>query len=214
MRRTGILLLMMLTVLGASGQDYSENREISTIFGDRHISHGGYGAITINYSQIGKDENNKPIDAVVIGGRGSWVIGHAFALGIGGCGFVNDFHYNNTLRQWVNLSGGYGGLYFEPILLPRVPVHLSLPVLVGVGGVAYTSSYNLYDADESNIFVEDACPFLIVEPGVELEFNMVRCFRIAVGAYYRFTNDIQLEYTDPQVLTGLSIGITLKFGKF
>jgi len=208
MKSTGILLLMMLAILPAAGQDYYDDREISTIFGDRHISHGGYGAITINYSQI--DDK----DGVVIGGRGSWVIGHWFAFGIGGSGFINDFHYNNDLRQYVNLSGGYGGLYFEPILLPRIPVHLSLPVMIGVGGIAYTSSYNLYEMEESNIFVEDASPFLIVEPGVELEFNIVRCFRIAVGAYYRLTSDIQLIDTEKDVLNGLSTGVTLKFGKF
>jgi hypothetical protein len=212
--KTGILLLLTLLVLNASGQSYDEGKEISTIFGDKHISNGGYGAITFNYSQVGTDENNKSKDAIVIGGRGSWVIGHAFAFGIGGCGFLNDFHYNSTLRQYVNLSGGYGGFYFEPILFPRIPVHLSLPVMVGAGGVAYTTSYNLYNLEESNIFVEDASPFLIFEPGAELEFNIIRCFRIAIGAYYRFTTDIQLLNTDMDVLNGLSTGVTLKFGKF
>jgi hypothetical protein len=212
--KTGTLLLFALLVLNVSGQEYDEGREISTIFGDRNISNGGYGSITFNYSQIGTDENNNFKDAVVIGGRGSWVIGHWFAFGIGGSGFLNDFHYDSDLRQYVNLSGGYGGLYFEPILLPRVPVHLALPVLVGLGGIAYTTSYNLYAMDENNIFVEDAAPFLILEPGVELEFNVIRFFRIAVGAYYRFTSDIQLLSTETDVLNGLSTGVTLKFGKF
>ena len=214
MKKSVISLLMTLTVITVSGQDYDEDRQISTIFGDRHISNGGYGAITINYSQIGTDENNKAKDAIVIGGRGSWVIGHAFAFGIGGCGFLNDFHYSSTMDNNVNLSGGYGGLYLEPIILPRIPVHLSLPVLIGVGGVAYTTSSNLYNPHDNNIYVEDASPFLVVEPGAELEFNIIRCFRIAIGAYYRFTTDIQLLNTDTDVLNGLSAGVTLKFGKF
>ena len=91
---------------------------------------------------------------------------------------------------------------------------MSLPILVGVGGVAYATSYTSYDWADPNYFVEDAVPFVVVEPGAELEFNIVRFFRISLGAFYRYTSDIQLAYTAPDVLNGFSYGITFKFGKF
>ena len=102
----------------------------------------------------------------------------------------------------------------EPILLPRFPIHISLPVVVGVGGIAYTTSTSYTDWFEPSYYVEDATSFLIVEPGVELEINVVKFFRVAVGAYYRYTSNITLIDTPEDVLNGYSAAITLKFGKF
>jgi hypothetical protein len=208
MKKIITLLLIALTVPLLQAQE--ENGEFKTLFGDRHISHGGYGALDIRYSTIdGKD-------AFLMGGRGAWVIGHGFALGFGGMGFLNDYHYNPDIAggRNVNLAGGYGGLLLEPILFPKFPVHVSIPVLIGAGGIAYTTSYNPYDWDESHYFVEEATAYFVLEPGIELEFNIVRFFRLAIGGYYRYTSDIRLYDTPENVLHGFSGGITLKFGKF
>lgn len=182
--------------------------EVITLFGDRHVSHGGYGAITIGYSVI----DNK--DAIMIGGRGAWIIGHWFAIGFGGLGFINDMNFNNVLSQNVNLTGGYGGLILEPIILPRIPVHISTPVLFGVGGIAYMTSYGSADSNEPNYMTEDATSFVIIEPGVDVELNIVKFFRLGLGASYRYTSEINLYDTSPGVLNGLSYYISLKFGKF
>ena len=208
MKKYITLLLIICVIPFASAQD--ENEEFKTLFGDGNISHGGYGAVSINYSQIdGKD-------AIMMGGRGAWVIGHSFAIGFAGTGFLNDYHFNPDLAggRNVNLAGGYGGLLLEPIILPRFPVHLSIPMLIGVGGVAYTTSYNPYEWDESHYYVEEATSFMVFEPGVELEINVVRFFRLAIGGYYRLTSKVQLYDTPEDVLKGFSGGITLKFGKF
>lgn len=189
--------------------EYQERRdEVITLFGDHHVSHGGYGAVTIGYSLI----DNK--DAIMIGGRGAWIIGHWFALGFGGLGFINDIHFDDILNQNVNLTGGYGGLVLEPIILPRIPIHISTPVLFGVGGIAYMSSYGSVDWDEPNYMTEDATSFVIIEPGVDVELNIVKFFRLGLGASYRYTSEINLYDTSPDVLNGLSYNISLKFGKF
>ncbi len=186
--------------------------EIKTIFG-RNRSNGGYGAFSITYSEI----DHK--DAIQFGGRGAWIIDHSLAIGFGGTGFLNDYHYDTILDQNANLAGGYGGLYIEPILAPRFPFHISFPILLGVGGITYTS--NNYTGDYRDNYIEDTDVFLIAEPGVELEFNILKYFRIALGAYYRYTSNISLEYISTgqpfvgeDVLHGLSMGITFKFGKF
>ncbi|MBA7572879.1 hypothetical protein ES708_14666 [subsurface metagenome] len=186
--------------------------EIKTIFG-RNLSNGGYGAFSITYSEI----DHK--DAIQFGGRGAWIIDHGLAIGFGGTGFLNDYHYDTILDQNANLAGGYGGLYIEPILAPRFPFHISFPILLGVGGITYTSDN--YTGDYRDNYIEDTDVFLIAEPGVELEFNILKYFRIALGAYYRYTSNISLEYiitgqpfVGEDVLHGLSMGITFKFGKF
>ena len=183
--------------------------EIQTLFDPRSGS-GGYGAITIAYTQI----NGR--DAMLMGGRGAWVIGHGFGLGMGGYGFVNDPIYNATDDLNYSLVGGYGGLVMEPIIMGWFPVHLSLPILIGAGGVANTSySADWYDPYEYwDGYLEDATAYFVAEGGVELEFNLVRFLRLSLFGTYRYTSDILLENIPTDALRGWNYGITFKFGSF
>ena len=183
--------------------------QVQTLF-DPQAGNGGYGAFSIGYTKI----NNR--DALLMGGRGAWVIGHGFGLGMGGYGFVSDPVYNPVDELNYALAGGYGGLIMEPILFGWFPVHLSFPILVGAGGVANTSysanwndPYEYYDG-----YVEDASAFFVAEAGVELEFNLVRFFRLALFGTYRYTSDIIMDNTAADALRGWSAGMTFKFGSF
>jgi len=183
--------------------------QVQTLF-DPHSGSGGYGAFSIGYTKI----NNR--DALLMGGRGEWVIAHAFGLGMGGYGFVSDPVYNPVDELNYSLAGGYGGVIMEPILFGWFPVHLSFPILVGAGGVANTSySADWYDPYEHyDGYVEDASAFFVAEAGVEVEFNLVRFFRLALFGSYRYTSDIILENTPADALKGWSAGMTFKFGSF
>ena len=181
-----------------------KGNEMMTLLGSSNAI-GGYGCLSMLYSQI----DNK--DAFVFGARGGAILGHSFAIGFGGSGFVTDIFNYNGLD--ANLAGGYGGIFFEPIILPRYPVHVSVPVLVGAGGIAYNTSNRTW---EDNWYVEDSEAFFVVEPGAEVELNITKFFRFSFGAYYRYTSRIELM-DDPDldnVLNGFSFGINLKFGKF
>src|SRR5665648_590804 len=79
----------------------------STIF-SQHQRNGGYGALSFSYTPIdGKD-------AFLMGARGSWIIDHSFAIGLGGCGFINDRNHHSWLNNEMNnnLAGGYGCLLY------------------------------------------------------------------------------------------------------
>ena len=57
------------------------------------------------------------------------------------------------------------------------------------------------------------------EPGVELEFNLVKFFRLAVGASYRLTNGVILKYNfnrdiRTNALNAFNFYVIFKFGKF
>lgn len=183
--------------------------EVQTVF-NRNAGSGGYGAFSIGYTQINGQ------DAILMGGRGEWVIGHGFGLGMGGYGFVNDPTYNPISQLNYSLAGGYGGLIMEPILFGWFPVHVSFPILIGAGGVANTSySSNWYDPYEYyDGFVEDATAFFVADFGMEIEFNLVRFFRLAVFGSYRYTSDIIMLNTPADALRGWSAGMTFKFGSF
>ena len=67
--------------------------------------------------------------------------------------------------------------------------------------------------------IEDSEVFLIAEPSAELEFNITRHFRIALGASYRFTSpfNVGTSGTTPvssDALESWSYLMTFKFGRF
>jgi hypothetical protein len=114
----------------------------------------------------------------------------------------------------VFLTGGYGGFIIEPIILPKFPVHISFPILLGAGGISYITQ----DMDYHNM-VEDSEFFLIAEPSAELEFNITRHFRLALGASYRFASPFDVGASgSPSVssdsLESWTYMMTFKFGKF
>ncbi len=208
-----IFLLAMITVTAAAfGQDdqlpATKDGDIQTIMG-KNSTVGGYGALSIQYTEL------EGRDAFVFGARGAVVIGHMMAIGIGGSGFFNETQHNNITGQDVSIAGGYGGFFFEPIVLPRYPVHVSFPILIGAGGLSVmTSEENGWENYES----EASDAFMVIEPGVEVELNVTRFFKFCVGAYYRYTSDVQIddsEYqVDEDILRGFSGGVTFKFGRF
>jgi hypothetical protein len=207
-----LLTLLILVYSSAFSQDpefeYYKSKEIKTLLG-RNKAGGGYCAFTAGYSVI--DEKQ----AVLFGGRFAWIASHSIGFGMGATGFINEFHYEPSIDREVFLAGGYGGLYVEPILMPRSPVHLSFPVLFGAGGISYVSK----ESDLNNNLIEDSEAFLIIEPAAELELNLTRFFRFAIGASYRFPTsfDVGLSGTptaSTESIKGMSFMVTFKFGKF
>jgi hypothetical protein len=216
MKKTILLTIVVLATIRLSAQNngndsgrYDSNDEIRTLMGRNHHSYGGYASFGAGYSMIdGKD-------AVTVGGRAAWVIGHSLALGFAGTGFLNSFTPGIVPDQVTNLTGGYGGIFFEPILLPKFPIHLSFPIIAGVGGIGYTTSLKPANSNQYyDTWVEDTRTYLIAEPGVELELNVLKFFRMAFGVSYRLTSDINWIYTKPDVLRGWNAGMSFKFGKF
>lgn len=207
-----IAALLILVSVATFAQDpefeYYKNKEIKTLLG-RNRAGGGYGSFSTGYTVI--DDKH----ALLFGGRFSWLPSKSMGIGIGATGFINEFHYEPSLDMDVFLAGGYGGIYIEPILFPRWPVHLSFPVLFGAGGISFVSR----DGELYDNFIEDSKAFLIIEPSAELELNLTRFFRLAFGTTYRFPTqfDVGLPglYTiDVQSLRTISYTVTLKFGKF
>lgn len=220
------VILALLVGFSAIGQD--EEQEMKTLFKKsttEKINNGGYGSFSIGYTQIDSK------DALQLGGRVAWIANHRFALGLVGYGFVNDIQkdYDDDPSSYF-LAGGYGGIFFEPILMPNKPVHVSFPIILGVGGISAVESNNWesshYNYQNTNYYY-DSDAFLVFEPGVDVEFNVVKFFRIAIGASYRLTNGINLRYKyldnnfneqiieiDKNALNSFTFNIGFKFGWF
>jgi len=229
--KTKVLFVFLVAVFLSSGtsvlaQEESQKEEFKTLFAksNGHINHGGYAAITIGYAEIDKRA------ALEIGGRLAWLINHQFAFGFAGKSFFNDI--DNASTDPANdyyLAGGYGGLFFQPIIFPKAPVHVSFPIILGVGGIALypNEPNNNYHWEEDYYHSDsyDSDVFLVFEPGVDVEFNMLRYMRMSLGVSYRFTNKVNLVYAydkdimnptkiDDGVLNNLSINMAIMFGWF
>jgi len=206
---TALLIFVSVVTFAQDPEfEYYKNKEIKTLLGRNRVG-GGYGSFTTGYTVI--DDKH----AVLFGGRFSWLPSRSMGVGIGATGFINEFHYESSLDMDVFLTGGYGGIYIEPIVFPRWPVHMSFPVLLGAGGISFVSR----DGELYENFIEDSKAFLLIEPSAELELNLTRYFRLAFGASYRIPTqfDVGLPgmYTiDVESLRSMSYTVTLKFGKF
>jgi hypothetical protein len=192
-------------------QEEVRQDDIKTLFHKgRGGSIGGYGELSILYNQI----DNR--DAFVFGARAGVLMGHMMTVGLCGSGFFNDPQYYSGITEKISIAGGYGGLFFEPILLPRFPVHVAIPVTIGVGGVAFA---RMYDYDEyDDYYPEESDAYLVIEPGIEVELNITKFFRFSIGGYYRYTTDVDMmigtQSVPTDILQGFSGGINFKFGKF
>lgn len=183
------------------------NQEINTVF-KREKRDGFYGSFATGYSPI----DNK--NSIVFSSRLGWIMDHWFAFGIVGTGFINDienldyYYYNSSSSEEYSLTGGYGGLFAEPMLFPLKPVHLSFPVIFGVGGASrFNNTMNYVDYSDLDYFY-------VVEPGVELEFNFTRWMRIAFYGTYRYTSDINIENISSSALRNYTAGVNVKIGLF
>lgn len=212
MKKFTVLFLSLLFSYAIIAQETKENEEYKTLFGGDKATHGGYGGLSFNYSQIdGKD-------ALLVGARGAWIINHGVAIGIAGYGFANDMDYQQNVSGYedaYSLAGGYGGLLIEPIIGAKWPVHVSIPILIGAGGAAVIQNYYYKpNYEDGYYYSNESDAFFVLESGIEVELNMVKFMRLAVGGYYRYTSDLQLAKMDTKVLDGFSVGLTMKFGKF
>ncbi len=214
------LLLLALAAVPAMSQPFEEAPMRTLLGGNKKLHHGGWGGLTTHHTRI-MDQ-----DALLTGVRGGWIINHRLTIGVGGHGLVTnvqnkayDAHLvqsGEVLRRRSSLYMGYGGLLIEPVVMYRSPIHITLPVIIGAGGVTYGYSSQLpddfepFDRDDRY----DAQAFFVVEPGIEIEMNIIPLVRVGIGASYRYTTDLDLPATPKDALHGFNAGISLKVGSF
>ncbi len=203
------LFLASCTAIAQNNQQTDgKSDEIKTLFKKTKHSNGGYGTLMGGYTQIdGKG-------GFCYGFNGAWMIGHSVGLGIAGSGFSNEYFIGHQAgSHYKSLQGGYGGLFIEPVIFPKFPVHVSFPVILGVGAAVQMDAY-YWDSFEYDYSYEDADLFFVAEPGVDIELNLVKHLRLGLGAKYRFTSSTILQGFDRDALNGYSVNLSLKFGKF
>lgn len=175
----------------------------------------GFGALDIKYSEINGNDN------MLVGAKGGVIINSHLILGIGGYGLssINKFDGIDPAQD-LYLYGGYGGLLVGYTIAPKEVIHLSFPILIAVGGFE-VSDRNYFNEIRNQGQIEldhriEHSTALVIEPGLEMEINVTKFFRIGLGGSYRVVRGVTLDknnITDDD-LSNWSTHATLKFGKF
>jgi hypothetical protein len=164
---------------------------------------GGFFTIESKKTEI------KDAFTLFIGGRAALLVGRNWAFGAGGYGVVNDPIPEEFKDEGlVKLRGYYGGFILEYIAWPEKVVHVAFPVLVGAGKVEYKGSYR--DSKTG----DDSDTYFILEPGLNIQFNVMRFWRMDLGATYRYVSGCELGDVNDNDLSGMVGSLTFRFGKF
>lgn len=213
MKKLFTLLLIALFVQTGFAQEEVKDDDMKTVFNKENLKFtGGYIAPEIKVSNVHEDIS------MFIGGKLGFTMNEKFSVGLAGYGLVNN---SNFLREIAPSSGtfsstsigfGYGGLNMEYTLFNNKVVHFTIPVVVGAGGVyLYEDDGDYFNNDWDEI--ENSAAF-VVEPGLTVELNLFKYFRVDIGASYRYVSGTDLLYLDDEDLSDLSYNVTFKFGFF
>lgn len=191
-----------------------DSQEIKTLF-SKGSKVRGFGSLDVKYSEFNKD------NSLLVGVKGGVIINRHLILGLGGYGLSSINKFNGIdPNQELFLYGGYGGLLIGYTIAPKEVIHISFPILIAAGGFEisdrnYFNEFRNRDQIELDNTVERSTA-LVIEPGVEIEINVTKFFRIAVGGSYRVVQGVTLDrnnITDDD-LTSWATHASLKFGKF
>ncbi len=166
----------------------------------------GFGSLDMRMTEFKGDLG------LLMGAHGGIILNNHFVIGLSGYGLTSNFIVKDSEKfDELYMYGGYGGLILGGIFSPKEVVHIYTPVLIGAGGMEVTDSFNR--SYGFGTFGENSA-FFVVEPGLEVEVNITRFFKVGVGASYRLVRESDFSTVSDGDLSGFSGGLSLKFGKF
>jgi hypothetical protein len=212
MRGTLLLLILIIPGLAISQQyvDSYDPREIKSLLGkENHLN--GFGGMDVKISDF-FDERS-----LILGGYGGVLVNRNYFFGIAGYGIATQPNFDGITiddsPSKLTLNGGYAGLLIGGTILAREIVHLSIPVILGVGEVQISDEDFFPNVDNAEFTIERST-FFVGEPGAELEFNITPTFRIAAGASYRYIYGLELRNLVDEDLTNWTGTVSFRFGRF
>jgi hypothetical protein len=174
------------------------------------IKSGGFGGPVVKFTSI-NDQG-----AVMIGGRGGWIINHSLVLGGGAYAVVNEINAPEGVMPFeelpLDIEFGYGGFELEYIIHPMSLIHFSVYTLIGGAATNYVKDVG--PVTESNEQAGETDFMFILEPAANAELNVTSWFRLNAGVSYRLVTGVgQVGLTESD-FNGMTGTITFKFGKF
>lgn len=207
------LLIFTGLIISALNFGTAYGQENETIFRKPAIRQsGGYAAISNKFTTINGDFANM---AEIYGG---WFINRKLMVGLSAAGTTNyvpvPSPYINYAGRKVSYQYGQAGLITEYVVASHKKVHFNVNLMAGAG---FIGQYDRHDFDEWEWDFDDhddACAFFVMEPGVQVEFNLLKWMRFSPGVSYRRAFGSKSPGLSDNDLSNLSYNVTFKFGFF
>ena len=197
-----LFFFILITSLGAA-EDLEETKA------EKPKTSGGFGGPVLKITRM------NDVFGLMVGGRGGWIYKHTYAIGGGLYGLLRDISPPDSERDF---EFAYSGLELEYIVAPSRDVHLSVQTLIGFGGL--TDRYQRYDryyydeyGEYGGRFGGPDDTFFIIEPQLNIVWNMKTYLQIYFGGSYRYIRGVEIEGLDNANLRGFSVVVTFKFGR-
>jgi len=193
----GLLILFLIPV-----QVNAQQQE--TLFAN-DINHGGFGSLVYGVTSVNGQA------AFLRGTRGAWVIrfsdGHAINIGLAGYRTKSNFDTVNWNRHdnEPEMRTNYGGFELEYVNNSYRLIHFGAQTLVGSGTVRYQNGGD---------FEKSSDDYFVLQPAGNIHLNVTHWFRISGSVLYRYAANVNLDGTGNSDLSGFSVSVGLRFGKF
>ncbi len=187
------------------------SQDIETLTGQKGHN-GGYGGLFFKATKM------RGQTMAMTGVKAAWIINRIVAIGFEGQGIIPTSKFDGIYSdpdQKAIVLGGYGGFLIEPILFSNKLFHVTFPVTTGAGWLGYHRDWEeTYNRFERYDDVIDEDMFWYIEPGIDLEVNITKNFRINLGVTRRFTQDLELINTSADDFDHFNYFLGIKVGRF
>lgn len=202
-----IMLIVLMIIFGSSTFGQSQgNKKLFTLDGN---DIGGY--IGVN----GRLTSVNSLAAGLIDIRIAAVINNNWAIGYNSTGLWNDRHLNSLVTDGVyHLMGSYQGVYIERIFIPSENLRYSMSLLIGQGTVKYEYCRSVIADKKWYEEIIDQAEFYIIEPTIEMNYNILGKFWLGANVGYNLTTSIRMMDTDSGLLNNINGGLSIKYGLF
>ncbi|MEM6641719.1 MAG: hypothetical protein AAF616_01965 [Bacteroidota bacterium] len=211
-----LLLLVCLSHV-SQGQRYLDTNnpdddQVKSLLGQGNEING-FGAVDIKVGDLAGER------ALLVGAYGGFIIDRKYLFGLAGYGIatkveIEGVNPGDASIKPLDLYGGYAGVFLGISILPKEVVHVSIPILLGAGALEISDGDFFTANPADSEFVVEKSGFFVVEPGMEVEFNLTRHFRLGLGATYRHIAGSNLVNVDDRDLRGFTTVVSFRLGRF
>lgn len=156
---------------------------------------------------------------LLVGAYGGFIINRRYLFGVAGYGLVTNVEFEGivpgqTEPKKLNLHGGYGGVIIGGTIAPKELIHISFPIVLGAGSLEVVDKDFFINNPADSEFTVENTVFFVAEPGIEVEFNITKYFRLGAGVTYRYVSGTELENVKDDDISGTTALISFRFGRF
>jgi hypothetical protein len=210
MKKQFTLIVLVFALFGGYESFSQDNQTIFKNAGIRRS--GGYAAISNKFTSINGDYANMPS---IYGG---WFVNRRWMIGLGAAATTNYIPVPassmNFPARKMTYQYGQAGFMTEYVFASTKVVHVTANLFAGTGFTLQYDRHDLENWDLREDSEKDANFFFVAEPGVQIEFNLLKWMRFSPGVSYRRAFGAAGDGLTDADLSNISYNLTLKFGKF